>query len=57
MAFILFCSKRRDNIFVNFVGHGTSGILAFPDNYLYADQLNNILQSMYMNQKFNKVIC
>jgi len=54
-VFILFYSKRRDNIFVYFVGHGTSGILAFPDNYLYADELNNALQSMYSDRKFNNV--
>jgi len=54
-AFILFYSNHRDNIFVYFVGHGTSGILAFPENYLYADELNNALQSMYSDHKFNSV--
>lgn len=53
--YILFYSKRKDNIFVNFVGHGTSGILAFPDVYLYADELNITLQSMYDNNKFENV--
>lgn len=38
-----------------FVGHGTTGILAFPENYLYADELNNALQSMYSDHKFNNV--
>lgn len=54
-AFILFYSNHRDNIFVYFVGHGTSGILAFPENYLYADELNNALQSLYSDHKFNSV--
>jgi len=39
---------------VNFVGHGTTGILGFPDSYLYADELNNVLQTEIKN-KFNKV--
>jgi len=54
-AFILFYSNHRDTIFVYFVGHGTSGILAFPENYLYADELNNALQSMYSDHQFNSV--
>ncbi|XP_026820050.1 legumain-like isoform X1 [Rhopalosiphum maidis] len=49
-------SKHRDNIFVYFVGHGTTGILAFPENYLYADELNNTLQSMYSNRKFYSML-
>ncbi|XP_060880639.1 legumain-like isoform X2 [Metopolophium dirhodum] len=49
-------SNHRDNIFVYFVGHGTSGILAFPENYLYADELNNALQSMYSDHKFNSML-
>ncbi|XP_022183096.1 legumain-like isoform X2 [Myzus persicae] len=49
-------SNHRDNIFVYFVGHGTSGILAFPENYLYADELNNALQSMYSDHKFNGML-
>ncbi|CAH1731597.1 unnamed protein product [Aphis gossypii] len=49
-------SKHRDNIFVYFVGHGTTGILAFPENYLYADELNNALQSMYSNRKFSSML-
>jgi len=48
-------SKHRDNIFVYFVGHGTTGILAFPENYLFADELNNALESMYSNRKFSSV--
>lgn len=52
----LFCSNYRDNIFVNFVGHGSSGIIAFTDDYLYADELNSALQYMFDKRKFNKVI-
>ncbi|XP_025198389.1 vacuolar-processing enzyme-like isoform X2 [Melanaphis sacchari] len=49
-------SKHRDNIFVYFVGHGTTGILAFPETYLYADELNNALQSMYIDHKFYSML-
>uniref|UniRef100_A0A2S2QIZ0 legumain n=1 Tax=Sipha flava TaxID=143950 RepID=A0A2S2QIZ0_9HEMI len=49
-------SKERDNIFVNFVGHGSSGILAFPKDYLYADELNITLNSMYKSGKFHRML-
>jgi legumain len=53
--YIMLYSKERDNIFVNFVGHGSSGILAFPEDYLYADELNITLNSMYKSGKFHRV--
>lgn len=40
---------------MNFVGHGTSGILGFPENYLYADELNIALKSMFNDRKFKNV--
>lgn len=48
-------SNRWDNIFVNFVGHGASGLLSFPENYLYADELHVMLELMIKKKKFNKV--
>ncbi|VVC45938.1 Peptidase C13, legumain [Cinara cedri] len=49
-------SDRSDNIFVNFVGHGTSGMLSFPSGHLYADELNNAFLSMYSNRTFNNML-
>lgn len=54
-VYIMLYSKQRDNIFVNFVGHGSSGILAFPEDYLYADELNIALSSMFISGKFHRV--
>lgn len=45
----------NDKIFINFVDHGSNGLLAFPDDYLYADQLNAALNSMYENSTYSKV--
>jgi legumain len=38
------------------VDHGTTGLLAFPDDYLYADQLNNALKYMFGSSSYRKVI-
>lgn len=51
-------TKQRgphDRIFVNFVDHGTTGILGFPNDLLFADQLNDALNSMYKTSSYRKV--
>ncbi|KAF0758289.1 legumain-like [Aphis craccivora] len=44
-------SGRHDKIFINFVDHGSTGILGFPDDFLYADELNDAFDSIYGNYK------
>ncbi|KAL4100790.1 hypothetical protein QTP88_020819 [Uroleucon formosanum] len=45
-----------DRIFINFVDHGTTGILCFPDEYLYADELNNAFNTMNKNGSYKKML-
>lgn len=45
-----------DTIFINFVDHGSTGLLSFPNEYLYADQLNDAFNAMYKTSSYKKVI-
>ncbi|KAF0761211.1 legumain-like [Aphis craccivora] len=47
---------RHDRIFINFVDHGTTGILGFPNDYLYADELNDAFNSMRGNGTYKKIL-
>ncbi|CAH1731446.1 unnamed protein product [Aphis gossypii] len=49
-------SGKNDKIFINFVDHGTTGILGFPDDYLYADELNDAFISMRGNGTYKKML-
>ncbi|VVC37939.1 Hypothetical protein CINCED_3A023572 [Cinara cedri] len=46
----------HDTIFVNFVTHGSTGFLSFPDSFLFADELNNAFNNMYTNGNFAKML-
>ncbi|XP_027844283.2 legumain-like [Aphis gossypii] len=46
----------NDKIFINFVDHGTTGILVFPEDYLYADQLNDALKTMHATASYKMVL-
>ncbi|XP_060858673.1 legumain-like [Metopolophium dirhodum] len=45
-----------DRIFINFVDHGTTGILGFPEDYLYADELNDAFNTMNENGSYKKML-
>ncbi|VVC37944.1 Peptidase C13, legumain [Cinara cedri] len=47
---------RHDTIFINFVDHGTTGLVAFPNDFLYADQLNDAFNTMYANKSYRKML-
>jgi len=49
-------SGPRDNIFLNFVDHGAPGILAFPKEFLHADQFHAVLKKMYLNWQYNEMV-
>ncbi|CAG2163982.1 unnamed protein product [Oppiella nova] len=49
-------SGPKDNIFVYFAGDGQPGVLSFPNDYLYADDLNNMLNKMNQETKFAKLV-
>lgn len=49
-------SGPHDNVFINFVDHGAPGLIAFPDTYLYADQLNATLTYMWEHHMYKQLV-
>lgn len=49
-------SGPNDRVFVNFADHGAPGVIAFPDDYLAADDLNNVLVKMYDNKQYKELV-
>jgi len=50
-------STSDDNVFINFVDHGGPGLIAFPTGpYLYSNDLNTTLITMYQNQMYKKLV-
>jgi len=50
-------SGPNDNVFINFSDHGGTGLICFPvGDYLYVNDLNNALQTMYKSKMFNKLV-
>ncbi|OWF50347.1 legumain-like [Mizuhopecten yessoensis] len=49
-------SKSTDNVFVNFVDHGAPGLIAFPDEFLHAVDLNIVLDRMHDNKQYHQLL-
>lgn len=49
-------SGPKDHVFVNFVDHGAPGILAFPQEELYAKDLEKALMQMAHSRKFGRLV-
>ena len=49
-------SGPDDDVFINFVDHGAPGLVAFPDTYLYANQLNNSLTYMHQHKMYRQLV-
>ncbi|XP_050527225.1 legumain-like [Daktulosphaira vitifoliae] len=49
-------SRKHDHVFVNFVDHGSNGILGFPDTFLYADDLIMTLKEMHAKRRYRKMV-
>jgi len=49
-------SKQTDNVFIYFSDHGATGLIAFPSQELYADQLNTALKNMHDANMYNKLV-
>ncbi|XP_063295268.1 legumain [Pelobates fuscus] len=49
-------SGPNDHIFVYFTDHGAEGLLAFPNDDLYAKNLSDTIQYMHDNKKFKKMV-
>ncbi|KAF7240385.1 hypothetical protein EG68_11120 [Paragonimus skrjabini miyazakii] len=46
----------QDNVFVFFSDHGGEGLICFPEDDLYARQLNETITYMYENKRYNQMV-
>ncbi|CAE1307646.1 LGMN [Acanthosepion pharaonis] len=49
-------SGPNDHIFVFFADHGAPGLIAFPDDYLYASKFLDALKNMHNEKKYAKML-
>ncbi|KAM8920896.1 legumain [Pelodytes ibericus] len=49
-------SGPNDHVFVYFTDHGAEGLLAFPNDDLYAQNLSDTIQYMHENKKYRKMV-
>lgn len=50
-------TTANDRVFIFYSDHGATGIVAMPvGDYLYADDLNKALQTMYDNKMYSKLV-
>lgn len=49
-------STSADKVFINFADHGAPGLIAFPSTYLYATDLNPVLNSMWTKKQYNEAV-
>ena len=48
-------STEEDNVFLYFSDHGSVGLIAFPDEYLYAEDLMTALNTMHDKKMYKKL--
>ena len=49
-------STSEDHVFIYFTDHGSTDLIAFPNEYLYSDELNSALQTMYDKQMYKELV-
>lgn len=49
-------STKDDNVFIYLVDHGLPGMISFPKDELYADQLVDTLHQLKKDDKFDKLV-
>jgi len=49
-------SKSGDNVFVNFVDHGGTNLIAFPSGTMSSTMLNNALKTMHSKNMYSKLV-
>ena len=49
-------STENDNIFMFFSDHGSDNLIAFPSDYLYADELNDALKVMNEKKMYKQLV-
>ena len=46
-------STSEDNVYIYFSDHGSDNSISFPSAYLFADELNDALNTMYQKKMYN----
>lgn len=49
-------STAESKVFINFADHGAPGLIAFPNEYLYANDFNATITYMHTNQKYKEMV-
>jgi len=49
-------STSEDNVFINFVDHGGTNIIAFPSGTMSSSMLNNALKTMHSKNMYKKLV-
>jgi len=49
-------STENDRVFIFFVDHGATGLVAFPTSYLYSDALIATLEKMHANKMYKELV-
>ena len=49
-------SDSSSKVFVYFADHGAPGLIAFPTSYLYADALNDAINTMHANNMYDQMV-
>lgn len=49
-------SNASSKVFVNFVDHGAPGLIAFPNSYLYANDFNKTITTMYETKMYEQLV-
>lgn len=49
-------SNSKSKVFLNFADHGATGLIAFPSEYLYADDFVSAINNMYTSDMYEKMV-
>ena len=49
-------STKDSNVFIYYIDHGNRGIIAMPDETVYADELNEVLKYMHDNNMYRELV-
>lgn len=49
-------STADSKVFINFADHGAPGLIAFPQEYLYANDLNATITFMHENKRYKEMV-
>ena len=49
-------SDKNSKVFINFADHGAPGLIAFPSEYLYANDFNTAITYMHENAMYDQMV-